>query len=76
MGRKTAERIIVELKDKVAPSGGKNAVRLAESDQDVFEALLGLGYPRKRAETVLREIDPKIEDVRARLKEALRLISG
>ena len=74
VGRKTAERIIVELKDKVVPSGGKDAVRLAESDQDVFEALLSLGYPRKKAEEVLREIDPKLTDVRDRLKDALRLI--
>lgn len=74
VGRKTAERIIVELKDKVVPSGGREAVRLAESDQDVFEALLSLGYPRRRAETVLREIDSKFTDVRDRLKEALRLI--
>lgn len=74
VGRKTAERIILELKDKVVPSGGKEAVRLAESDQDVFEALLSLGYPRKKAEEVLREINPKLTDVRDRLKDALRLI--
>ncbi len=74
VGRKTAERIIVELKDKVMPSGGKEAVRLAESDQDVFEALLSLGYPRKKAEEVLRELNPDLSDVRDRLKEALRLI--
>ena len=74
VGRKTAERIILELKDKVRPSGGKEAMRLAESDQDVFEALLSLGYPRRQAEAVLREINPKLTDVRDRLKEALKLI--
>ncbi|MDZ4231475.1 MAG: Holliday junction branch migration protein RuvA [Patescibacteria group bacterium] len=73
VGRKTAERIIVELKDKVIPTGGAS-IRFAESDQDVFEALLSLGYPRKKAEEVLREIDSKLTDVRDRLKEALRLI--
>ena len=76
VGRKTAERIIVELKDKVTPSGGRQAVRLAESDQDVFEALLSLGYPRRRAEEVLRELNPKVADVRDRLKEALKLIKN
>ncbi|MEX2054095.1 MAG: Holliday junction branch migration protein RuvA [Candidatus Colwellbacteria bacterium] len=73
VGRRTAERIIVELRDKVIPTGGAS-MEFAESDQDVFEALLSLGYPRKKAEAVLREIDPKLTDVRDRLKEALRLI--
>ena len=74
VGRKTAERIIVELRDKVAGAGGSAAVRLVESDQDVFEALLSLGYSRKRAESVLRELDPETTDVRVRLKEALKRI--
>lgn len=72
IGRKTAERIIVELKDKVFAKD--KAVRFAESDQDVYEALLGLGYSRKKVESVLDDIDPKLNDVRDRLKEALKLI--
>ncbi len=76
VGRKTAERIIVELKDKVAPLRGGEAVRFAESDQDVFEALLSLGYPRRKAEEVLRKVDPNLSDVRDRLREALRLIKN
>jgi holliday junction DNA helicase RuvA len=74
IGRKTAERIIVELKDKVSPIDGKGSTQLVESDQDVFEALTSLGYPRKQAEAVLRELNPEIEDVRERLREALKRI--
>ena len=74
IGRKTAERIIVELKDKVSPADGKGLAHLVESDQDVFEALTSLGYPRKQAEAVIRELDPEIDDVRDRLREALKRI--
>ncbi|MBU2101172.1 Holliday junction branch migration protein RuvA, partial [Patescibacteria group bacterium] len=76
VGRKTAERIIVELRDKVGAVDSKGATALAESDQDVYEALLGLGYQRKKIEDVLREISPEITDVRDRLKEALKKIKG
>jgi len=74
IGKKTAERIIVELKDKVGGKEGSGVAHLAQSDQDVFEALTSLGYPRKKAEEVVRELDPKIEDVRDRLREALKKI--
>jgi Holliday junction DNA helicase RuvA len=76
VGRKTAERIIVELRDKIGPLDGSSAIRLAESDQDVYEALLSLGYQRRKIEDALREIDPSIADVRDRLKEALKRIKG
>lgn len=75
VGRKTAERIIVELKDKVMAQD-EGSVRLVESDQDVYEALLSLGYKKRKAEEVIREIDPEITDVRERLREALKLIKG
>ena len=74
IGRKTAERIIVELRDKVSPISGGGSTQLIESDQDVFEALTSLGYPRRQAEVVIRELDPEIEDVRERLREALKRI--
>jgi Holliday junction DNA helicase RuvA len=76
VGRKTAERIIIELRDKVGPADGGGGAKLAESDQDVYEALLSLGYQRRKIEDVLRELDSSITDVRDRLKEALKKIKG
>ncbi len=73
IGKKTAERIILELRDKIAPLGEK-AGDLIASDQDVYEALVSLGYARKKIDEVLREIDPSLTDVRSRLREALRKI--
>jgi len=76
VGRKTAERIIIELRDKVGPIGSGNMAKWVELDQDVYEALLSLGYQRRKIEDVLREIDPSVTDVRDRLKEALKKIKG
>ncbi|MDD5710590.1 MAG: Holliday junction branch migration protein RuvA [Candidatus Colwellbacteria bacterium] len=76
VGRKTAERIIVELRDKVGPMGSGDTAKWAESDQDVYEALVSLGYQRRKIEDALREINPDVTDVRDRLKEALKKIKG
>ncbi|PIR98359.1 MAG: Holliday junction branch migration protein RuvA [Candidatus Colwellbacteria bacterium CG10_big_fil_rev_8_21_14_0_10_41_28] len=76
VGKRTAERIIVELKDKVTSEGSGEIMRLAEADRDVYEALFGLGYKRDKIEDVLKQIDPELEDVRDRLREALRKIRG
>lgn len=76
VGRKTAERIIVELRDKIGLIDKGGAAKWAESDQDVYEALLSLGYQRRKIEEVLREIDPSVADVRDRLREALKKIKG
>ncbi|PIR97950.1 MAG: Holliday junction branch migration protein RuvA [Candidatus Colwellbacteria bacterium CG10_big_fil_rev_8_21_14_0_10_42_22] len=76
VGKKTAERIIVELRDKMGGVEGGSFAALAESDRDVYEALVGLGYQKRKVEEVLREIDSSITDVRDRLKEALKKIKG
>lgn len=59
IGKRTAERLVVELKDKVVP-GGEPVVRLAGSDAAddspvmlAREGLLALGYPLTDAEEML-----------------------
>jgi Holliday junction DNA helicase RuvA len=59
VGKKTAERIILELRDKLtAPAGdasGPAEPSLGTIEQDVLSALLNLGCGRPAAETAVRK---------------------
>ena len=56
VGRKTAERLVLELRDKMPPAG-KDSVTVVPSlsaiDEDVLSALMNLGYQRAAAEKAL-----------------------
>lgn len=81
VGRKLAERMIVELKDKLttlAPAGPESAKADGGSQLllDAVSALVNLGYKRPEAEKVVREVlrkgERSLENV---LKETLRRMS-
>jgi Holliday junction DNA helicase RuvA len=56
VGRKTAERIVVELRDKLAavdvPEAGKPATK-SQLESDVSSALINLGYDEREVENAL-----------------------
>jgi Holliday junction DNA helicase RuvA len=60
IGKKTAERLCLELKGKLAPdlgiSGGKP--QAIEISSEVLQALLALGYSEKEAHLALKQIPP------------------
>jgi len=84
VGKKTAERLVLELKDRIRASGlavtrpSQPPVAAAE-DQVLLSALVNLGYrpaaAERTAETVRRNLGATapLED---QLREALRLIAG
>ncbi len=81
VGRKLAERMIVELKDKfatLAPTGSESAKIEGGSQllSDAVSALVNLGYKRPEAEKIVREVlrkgERSLENV---LKESLRRVS-
>src|SRR6202171_2363801 len=60
IGKKTAERMVLELRDKLAPEGvALSAVMPAMSarEEDVLSALMILGYQRPAAERALASVE-------------------
>jgi len=76
VGKKTAERLIVELKDKFSDTDfqSSNASNSKELD-DIQNALFALGYNQKDILLVTKELDPKIT-VNDGIKKALKLLSN
>lgn len=74
VGRKTAERVVLELRGKLPILHSEDTVRRMASDMDIEEALMGLGYSRGQAKKVIADLDPSIQGVEARLRAALKLI--
>lgn len=81
VGKKTAERLVLELKEKMpAPAAGEGAAAAAPggAKQDLVSALVHLGYSHaeaeRGAERALREAgDGRFEDL---LRRSLRALSG
>ncbi|WP_236894961.1 Holliday junction branch migration protein RuvA [Clostridium beijerinckii] len=83
IGKKTAARIILEIKDKLKPDelldssmeidtkDNENVMALSEA----LSALIALGYIEKEAESVLKKID-KNDSVENIIKNALKALMG
>ena len=74
IGKKTAEKIVLELKDKVGVS--TETPQSLSGDEEAMEALRALGYSAQEARDVLRKVPRSIEGGSARLREALRVIGS
>ncbi len=60
VGRKTAERMVLELRDKLAPVDTDRQVSASAftgPEQDVLSALVNLGYQQPVAERALKSLD-------------------
>jgi len=73
IGKKTAEKIILELRDKVGlgVDGGGEAL---SGDVDTLDALRALGYSAQEARDALRKVPADVINGNERLREALRLL--
>jgi Holliday junction DNA helicase RuvA len=80
VGKKTAERLLIELKnrlnipmlDPIAARGGSTGSSVLG---DVREALYGLGYAPEEVRDALREISPS-DDASTLLRDALQLLGA
>jgi Holliday junction DNA helicase RuvA len=76
IGAKTAERIVLELKNKIVSLGvsAGNSSFLQEQI-DVIDALVSLGYRRDQAQSALSQLSPETTDVEQKLKSALKILA-
>ncbi len=73
IGRKTAEKIVLELREKMAGKGVSSveAPELKE-EADALEALVSLGYTQSEAREALNRVQKEVSGASERVKEALR----
>ena len=68
IGSKTAERIIVDLKNKVGAADGKSG------GSEIFDALISLGYNQREVREVINKVDHD-KPQEHQLKQALQMLS-
>lgn len=75
IGKKTAQKIILELHDKLTNIGAFSP-RIAQGDTDILLALESLGYSSPSAREAVQKLPDTIQGTNDRLKEALKLLGS
>lgn len=72
IGKKMADKIVLELKGKLIAS--EETTHGIKEEVDALEALKSLGYSHKEARDALKEIDPDIKETGAKVKATLKIL--
>jgi len=73
IGKKTAEKIVVELRDKLASLGHKDENGTLAGQADVMMALMSLGYSQNESQNAIKEIDQSLS-INDKIKQALKIL--
>jgi Holliday junction DNA helicase RuvA len=82
IGKKTAERLVVEMKDSIKQLGAISAdfihqiPHMARSQDEAISALESLGYKPQEAVKVVNKIDDGIKSCEQLIREALQVLSA
>jgi len=74
IGKKTAERLVLELRDKLPkaiPAARSGAADASAESADVLNALLGLGYNEREAQAAVKQLPPDLQLTDA-IRQALK----
>jgi Holliday junction DNA helicase RuvA len=74
IGKKTAEKVVIELRDKLALFKTDENGFILRGDSDVIEALKTLGFNQNEARDALQKIPNDVTDTNAKIKAALKLL--
>lgn len=77
IGRKTAERLIVELKEKVSEEAEeKESLKtISQASAEVIDVLLALGYSRSEARKAVISLPKDLSRSEDKIREALRFLA-
>lgn len=77
IGRKIAERLIVELKEKIggAVAGTEELRGVSQAQADVIDVLMALGYSRSEARAALQSVPQNLVNSEDKVKFALRSLA-
>lgn len=73
IGKKTAEKVIIELRDKMGEMTEAGSAVFKE-EQDVLSALQALGYSQSEAREALKDLPNDLTGVNNRIKAALKML--
>lgn len=74
IGKKNAEKIVLELKDKLKVTDTDKSID-ARSEGDALEALVSLGYSERDARDALKKVPKEVVGASDRVKSALKVLS-
>jgi len=72
VGKKTAERVCLELKGKLSFADSSSVLAGMDSDTELEETLVSLGYSKAQARAAIAKLDPALTTLNERLKAVLR----
>lgn len=72
IGAKSAQKIILELRDKLGGTAGKASSGALHEEHDTIEGLVTLGFSERDAREALKKVSPEIKGPSARIKHALK----
>lgn len=75
IGNKSAQKIVLELRDKVGSYEGSTTSGALREEHDAIEGLIALGYAEREAREALKAVPPEITGTSARIKYALKHLS-
>ena len=76
IGKKTAEKIVIELRDKLGSYKNEAGTKSLRDEGDIIEALKSLGYSQSEAREAVKKIPSEIEKTNEKIKEALRILNN
>ncbi len=76
VGKKLAQKIIIELKPKLGSFKDLNLKTLSPKAQDIMDALLGLGFEENTVQIAIDQLDVENMDLRVAIKTVIKMTTN